>query len=142
MLKSDFYNQAIKVTNQQTSDNIYIERVKRGVYVAHCFNRIHTFDKLKRANVFIITLLNTYHTQPLLELKELASGLYHFDLELPSYELLYDSSSLTDISNISDDTRQWLQAISKQTTLFKNGMDTKLQEIFITNDTKELLQLI
>lgn len=134
MLKSDFYNQAIKVTNQQTSDNVYIERVKRGVYVAHCFNRVHTFDKLKRANVFIITLLNTYHTQPMLELKELASGLYHFDLEPTTNELINDTT-------VSYDTRQYLKSISSS-NLFKNGMDTKLQEIFITNNTKELLQLI
>jgi len=125
----------IKVTNKPTNDSIYIERIKRGDYVAHYGKLAYNYKSIKVASLYLnIASINHCNT-PLTELKELASGLYHFDFELSKIELFNHK-------NLSQLTRDWLKLLNNRTDMFKNGMDTKLQEIFITNDTKELLQLI
>jgi len=124
----------IKVTNKPTNDSIYIERIKRGDYVAHYGKLAYNYKSIKVASLYLnIASINHCNT-PLTELKELASGLYYFDFELSKSELLNQKG-------LSQLTRDWLKLLSGR-DIFKNGMDTKLQEIFITNDTKELLQLI
>lgn len=124
----------IKVTNKPTNNIIYIERVKRGIYVAHYGKLAYAYKSLKVAMLHLNIASISHCDTPLLELKELASGLYHFEFELSKSELLNQKS-------LSQLTRDWLKLLSGR-DMFKNGMDTKLQEIFITNDTKELLQLI
>jgi len=125
----------IKITNELTAETYYIERVKRGNYVAHYFDRVQSFRTVQGAGIYLRDIIGVDNIKPLTELKDLASGLYHFDAELTAWELLNQP-------DLTRDTRDWLQAINKQSQLFNNGMDTKLQETFITTETADLLRLI
>lgn len=125
----------IKITNELTAETYYIERVKRGNYVAHYFDRVQSFRTVQGAGIYLRDIIGVDNIKPLTELKDLASGLYHFDAELTEWGLLNQP-------DLTRDTRDWLQAINKQSQLFNNGMDTKLQETFITTETADLLRLI
>lgn len=99
------------------------------------YNSVIIDLKTAGAGIYLRDIIGVDNIKPLTELKDLASGLYHFDAELTAWELLNQP-------DLTRDTRDWLQAINKQSQLFNNGMDTKLQETFITTETADLLRLI